>query len=300
MAITTFGNNPNTTIATNGYAGSATADTPASNTSESWTVTSSTGFPAASSTAIPPTQFHIADSANPLEVITVTNVSGTTWTVTRGAESTTTYTHAAGATFYQVVSAGDLAAMKQATTAATSPVTIANSTTKTVVATYQPTTGELVNGVTFEAIAFGTFATNNTTGRPQMSWYLYWGGSGTVGSTYTPGTIICEILTGTNGPQLNTTTSVAGASFDLNGSLTYLSSTTATANMNLFYTNSSNSLTAAQATITATNATAGGASSSTAVTISGTGPIFLVFNWSADAASATTLTATCPVIYRVA
>ena len=53
-------------------------------------------------------QFHVADPASPSEVIAVTNVSGTTWTVTRGAESTTPVTHTAGFTVYQVVSAGAL------------------------------------------------------------------------------------------------------------------------------------------------------------------------------------------------
>ena len=43
------------------------------------------------------------------ELIAVTNVSGTTWTVTRGAESTTPVAHSAGFTIYQVVSAGGYA-----------------------------------------------------------------------------------------------------------------------------------------------------------------------------------------------
>ena len=48
-------------------------------------------------------QFHVADAAAPTEIIVVTNVSGTTWTVTRGADSTTPVTHTAGFTIYQVV-----------------------------------------------------------------------------------------------------------------------------------------------------------------------------------------------------
>jgi hypothetical protein len=61
---TTFANNPSTTIATNGYnGGSATGDAPSAGTSESWTVTSSGSFPAASSSATPTTGFHIADPA---------------------------------------------------------------------------------------------------------------------------------------------------------------------------------------------------------------------------------------------
>lgn len=78
---------------------------PASGTTETWTVTSSASFPGATTGV---TTFHIADPALPGEVIQVTNVSGTTWTVIRGAESTTPVAHATGATFKQVVSAGFL------------------------------------------------------------------------------------------------------------------------------------------------------------------------------------------------
>ena len=53
-------------------------------------------------------QFHVADPALPTEIIAVTNVSGTTWTVTRGAESTTPVAHSAGFTVSQVVTTGFL------------------------------------------------------------------------------------------------------------------------------------------------------------------------------------------------
>jgi hypothetical protein len=68
-------------------------------------VASSGSFPFAQTGS---TQFHVADPALPSELIAVTNVSGTTWTVTRGAESTTPVAHAAGFTVNQVVSAGAL------------------------------------------------------------------------------------------------------------------------------------------------------------------------------------------------
>lgn len=104
VPVWVFANNPNTTVATNGYAsGSATGDAPAALTSETWTMTSSASFPAASSSATPPAQFAIADAAAPSEIIWVTNMSGVTWTLTRGAEGTTPVTHAAGATFYQAI-----------------------------------------------------------------------------------------------------------------------------------------------------------------------------------------------------
>lgn len=76
---------------------------PATGTTETWTVTSSASFPGATTGG---NTFHVADPALPGEVIQVTNVSGTTWTVIRGAEGTTPVAHATGAIFKQVVSAG--------------------------------------------------------------------------------------------------------------------------------------------------------------------------------------------------
>lgn len=104
--VTNFANNPSTTATS-----SSGTTGPAALTGETWTVTSSSAFPAASNATTPPTQFHIADPALPAEIIAVTNVSGTTWTVTRGVEGTTPAAHATGATYYQVASAADLAAM---------------------------------------------------------------------------------------------------------------------------------------------------------------------------------------------
>ena len=100
LAVEVFSNIPTTTVSSGG------TDAPASGTQQTWTVASSTGFPAASSSALPPTQFHIADVALNSEMITVINVSGTTWTVIRGAEGTTPVAHGAGFTIYQVVTAG--------------------------------------------------------------------------------------------------------------------------------------------------------------------------------------------------
>ena len=108
MAVETFANLPSTTVP-------AGADAPSGGTSETWTVASSSTFPAAATGV---TQFHVSDPAQPSEIILVTNVSGTTWTVTRGAESTTPVAHAAGFTVKQVVTAGFLGGMLtlQATT----------------------------------------------------------------------------------------------------------------------------------------------------------------------------------------
>lgn len=91
-------------------AGSSGTTAPATGTTETWTVASSASFPAAST--VSGATFHIADPSLPGEVIQVTNVSGTTWTVIRGAESTTPVAHATGATFKQVVTAGVLSTFR--------------------------------------------------------------------------------------------------------------------------------------------------------------------------------------------
>ena len=102
MATEEYANVATTTVSAGG------TDAPAGGTVESWTVASSAPFPAASTGSI---QFHINDPAAPTEVMLVTNISGTTWTVTRGAESTTPVTHSAGFTIWLVVTAGDLTAL---------------------------------------------------------------------------------------------------------------------------------------------------------------------------------------------
>lgn len=75
---------------------------------DTWIVSSSDGFPTASTGV---TQFHVADTnqAAASELILVTNMSGTgnnTWTVTRGAEGTTPVAHEPGFTVTTVITAG--------------------------------------------------------------------------------------------------------------------------------------------------------------------------------------------------
>lgn len=100
MALEQFANNPSTTVLSGG------TTEPSAGTSETWTVSNAAYFPAASSTASPPTQFHISDPELPDEIIAVTNTSGNNWAVTRGAESTIPAAHASGFSITQVVSAG--------------------------------------------------------------------------------------------------------------------------------------------------------------------------------------------------
>src|SRR6185437_6273528 len=103
--VTTFANLPTTSVSSGG------ADAPAPGTTETFTVASSSGWPAASSSANPPTGFSFADANLPGEVMRCVNRSGTTWTVTRGAEGTTPVAHLGGFTIVQVTSANDLTAL---------------------------------------------------------------------------------------------------------------------------------------------------------------------------------------------
>lgn len=107
MALEVFANDPVTTVVSGG------TTSPDSGNSETWTVSSSAAFPAASSSASPPTQFRGYDPDLPSELMIVTNVSGTTWTVTRGAEGTLPVSHAANFTFTQDITAGVLGSFLQ-------------------------------------------------------------------------------------------------------------------------------------------------------------------------------------------
>ena len=100
IPLEVYANNPSTTVSSGG----TTAPSPG--TVETWTVGSSATFPAVELGA---TQFHVADPALPTEMMTVQNVSGTTWTVLRGAEASSPQSHSAGFTVVQVVTAGALA-----------------------------------------------------------------------------------------------------------------------------------------------------------------------------------------------
>jgi hypothetical protein len=82
---------------------------PSALTSQSFTVSSSAGWPAAATGV---SQFRIVDAADvntPPEIMAVTNVSGTTWTTTRGYEGAAPWAHAANWTAIPVLTTGSLA-----------------------------------------------------------------------------------------------------------------------------------------------------------------------------------------------
>ena len=106
MAAEIFANDATATVT----AGGTTA--PAQGTVETWTLSGST-LPAVSSTAVPPTQCYICDPDAESEKMLVTNISGPTATVTRGADGTTPVTHAAGFTVRNTVTRASLEGLVQ-------------------------------------------------------------------------------------------------------------------------------------------------------------------------------------------
>lgn len=280
MPLELFTNNASTTVSSGG------TTAPAQGTTETWTVASSASFPAASNAANPPTYFYVFDPVAQTEVIQVTNVSGTTWSVTRGASGTTPVAHTTGFTVYTDISAATLQNFKQTPGAATTAVTIANTATETVVATYQPTTDQLVPGASWEAIAFGTMGWGGAA-RPVQTWRLRWGG--------VAGTQLAILALGTNAPVVTVTTAATGASFDVNGTVSMIDATHAVANLNWWYNGAA--LTAA-ASNAVTSAAASG-SAAAPILISGSGPLVLTFQWG-TAATYNTITSSAPLIYRAA
>lgn len=283
--------------------GTSGTTAPAQGTSEIWVMgTGYTSFPIATTSTVPQRYFYITDpddTTHEICMVTDGGSGGSTWNgVTRGALGTTPVAHASGATWVQTITHGTLQNFKQTPGASTTAVTLANTTTETVLATYTPTPDELIAGASWDVIAFGPLAKAN--GAFNVTFTLYWGGSGAPGSAFTAtGSVLMATLAmGTNAPGLNTTMA-AGGSFDINGDIVWLSSTTATANLNAWYSGITAAATANNATTTNSAATTPFGSSATPKTISGSGPIILTAKWSAANASST-LTATAPIIRRAA
>jgi hypothetical protein len=109
MALEVFSNDGSATVTVGG------ADAPSQGTVESWTLSAST-LPAVSNGASPPTQCYVADSASgaELEKILVTNISGSTALVTRGADGTTPVAHALPFTIRSVLTRASMEALQAA------------------------------------------------------------------------------------------------------------------------------------------------------------------------------------------
>ena len=175
MTVTeVFADSPVTTVpaGASGTLSSGQADT--------WSVFSSAGFPTAA-TGI--SQFHIADPAAPSEVILVTNMTGggnTTWSVIRGADSTTPVAHAAGFTVTNVISAGWL---NSVAAGVPFPITVGDGGTGgSQVTAYSLLAGGTAASTPFQSVtagagSIGWVLTTNGTGQ-LPSWQVPTGGSG--------------------------------------------------------------------------------------------------------------------------
>jgi hypothetical protein len=106
MAVEVFANNATAVVTSGGTAA------PSPGTSETWTLSSST-LPAVSSSATPPTQCYLVDPSAVSEKMLVTNISGTSATVTRGADGTTPVVHTSGFTVQQVLTRASLNGFSQ-------------------------------------------------------------------------------------------------------------------------------------------------------------------------------------------
>jgi hypothetical protein len=262
---------------------------PSQGTQESWTMgTGYASFPSAQTTNLPNTYFYIrdpADSTNEIVQVAVGGGGSSSWTVNRGACGTTPVAHATGATWVQVVAPGTLQNFKQASNAITTQATISTSTTETVLATHTPQATELEAGATWAAIAYGPITAHGGSARGTLAFNLYWGGSGSVGGAFTLGTgkMVASLQTNANMPPFAATTVIAGASFDVNGEVTWLSSTTAHANLNSWMAAGAALNTAPLVGSCADVTAVGGASGAGPVTIPAvTGPIILTAVWAAN------------------
>lgn len=146
-------------------------DAPAAGTVETLVVSSATLLPAASSSA--GTQFRIVDlndGQQPHEVMIVTNVSGTSLTVTRGAEGTTPVAHAANWTATHTLTAGAIA-----------PQLFGAGTSPSVVQAFATDTGQGSGGYGTSATLTATLPSEPTAGNTLLVFVTY-----QVSTTLTP------------------------------------------------------------------------------------------------------------------
>jgi len=105
MAVEVFANDGQATVTSGG------TTAPSAGTTETWTLSGST-LAAVSSSASPPTQCYVCDPAAESEKILIVNISGTTATVTRGADGTTPVAHSSGFTVQQVITRATMQALQ--------------------------------------------------------------------------------------------------------------------------------------------------------------------------------------------
>lgn len=190
-------------------------------------------FPQANYTGNPPVIFHVADPANPAELVQVNyNNSNGTWTVVRGAENSSQVAHAANFTVKQVVGAisGYGSFYQLANSATTSYTTVANTATVTNIASiYVPSNGTqpggVAAGVSYQLNAYGT-AITAAAASATASVLLYWDTS--------TGTAIASLV-----PSVNATEFVATGTtpISIEAKVSFLNSTQAVGVIQMIWKN---------------------------------------------------------------
>lgn len=132
----------------------------------------------------PPQILRIVDQADPSEIILVRDSRTATWQVTRGDQGTTPVAHLPGFAVRNAVTAAGLSALAQGVPSGNGLLLprAGRSTWQTWidnaehdVASLPVPAGEAVPGSTYEAMAWGSYATNNAAGRV-LGVILRWGG----------------------------------------------------------------------------------------------------------------------------
>lgn len=249
---------------------------PAQGTSESWTMAGGyASFPAASNSAAPNSQFHVIDPALPTELIAVTNVSGTTWTVTRGAEGTSPVAHASGFAVIQVVTAAGLdnllqgpqsgngLALPRANVNTSILSVVNNNTTALVAASMSVPANEATAGSIYEIEAWGVYGTASA--NTNLTFAVSWG----------------AVTLGSNAFTMPASQSIAAPSrWRFKGSVSIQSGPVACSNFRLEYVNSNSAGTAGSFFLYGDNAVTG-----KSITTSSTETFELTLQWTTQSTS---------------
>ena len=202
--------------------------------STTWVVSAQVPFPQANYTGNPPTTFHVADPALPAETIQVNyNNANGTWTVVRGSENTAAASHTAGFTIKQVASGvnGFASFYQNANLGATSLTTVSNSTGATnIAAIYVPSSGSypggVAAGVSYRLTAFGSFITSSNVANGSSTITVLWGTS-----------TLASLVPGVNATRF-INSSGTSVPFSLRSRVFFLTTTTAAAELELVWRNS--------------------------------------------------------------